>query len=67
MKSDPFGQQPAPVAAQPRNKRENERPKEKEVSMEDKLAMLLNKFKKQEVTIELRVVIRLFGDGAYVF
>lgn len=58
MKSDPFAEQPAPAPA--RNKKEkpadkrkgpsshssNSKPKEKEMSMEDKLAMLVNKFKK---------------------
>ena len=45
MKSDPFAEAGAPVAKKgPRPK--EARPKEKEVSMEEKLAMLLNKFKK---------------------
>ncbi|MEO7991582.1 MAG: Tex family protein [Chryseolinea sp.] len=48
MKSDPFADQPVPAAAKPKNKRdrEKEKPKEKEVSMEEKLAMLVSKFKK---------------------
>ncbi len=47
MKSDPFADQVAPVASQPKNKRvEKEKPKEKEISMEEKLAMLVSKFKK---------------------
>jgi uncharacterized protein len=42
MKSDPFGQaEPAP-----RSKDRKDKPKEKEVSMEEKLAMLVSKFKK---------------------
>lgn len=45
MKSDPFAEAGAPIAKKsPRPK--EARPKEKEVSMEEKLAMLLNKFKK---------------------
>lgn len=44
MKSDPFAEQPAPA---PRGQKPKaNKPKEKEVSMEEKLAMLLNKFKK---------------------
>lgn len=56
MKSDPFAEQPAPAPAKskkekPGDKRKGSspqasRPKEKEMSMEDKLAMLVNKFKK---------------------
>jgi len=48
MKSDPFAQQPAQTPSQPKNKRdrEKEKPKEKEISMEEKLAMLVSKFKK---------------------
>ena len=51
MKSDPFAQQAMPAAPQPKSfkreiNREVQKPKEKEVSMEEKLAMLLNKFKK---------------------
>ena len=61
MKSDPFAEQPQPEAKQPANKsgkpfvgkpvfkgkeRANEKPKEKEATMEEKLAMLMNKFKK---------------------
>jgi uncharacterized protein len=44
MKSDPFADQPAPVAKG--GKQRTQKPKEKEASMEEKLAMLLNKFKK---------------------
>ena len=44
MKSDPFAEQGAPVAKA--NKSKSQKPKEKEASMEEKLAMLLNKFKK---------------------
>jgi uncharacterized protein len=43
MKSDPFAQAGEP---QPKGNRPKQKPKEKEVSMEEKLAMLLNKFKK---------------------
>ena len=44
MKSDPFAQ---PGEPQPKvNKPKQNKPKEKEVSMEEKLAMLVNKFKK---------------------
>jgi uncharacterized protein len=43
MKSDPFAQ---PGEPQPKGNRPKQKPKEKEVSMEEKLAMLLNKFKK---------------------
>lgn len=44
MKSDPFGEQPVPA---PRAQKQRPvKPKEKEASMEEKLAMLLNKFKK---------------------
>lgn len=61
MKSDPFAEVPQPVAKQPANSNTNkpnnkpsfksqdrakEKPKEKEASMEEKLAMLMNKFKK---------------------
>ncbi len=61
MKSDPFAEMPQPAAKQPasgntnkpNNKpsfksqdRAKEKPKEKEASMEEKLAMLMNKFKK---------------------
>ncbi len=62
MKSDPFADQPVPEQKQKhapkdqkgqkkdfRNKpndRPKEKPKEKEISMEEKLAMLVNKFKK---------------------
>lgn len=44
MKSDPFADAPQP-SQKPRRDRDN-KPKEKEASMEEKLAMLLNKFKK---------------------
>jgi uncharacterized protein len=44
MKSDPFAQ-PGEIPAKG-NKPKQQRPKEKEVSMEEKLAMLVNKFKK---------------------
>jgi uncharacterized protein len=44
MKSDPFAEAGAPA---PRShKQKSDRPKEKEVSMEEKLAMLMNKFKR---------------------
>jgi uncharacterized protein len=44
MKSDPFAQ---PGESQPKgNKPKAQKPKEKELSMEEKLAMLVNKFKK---------------------
>jgi uncharacterized protein len=43
MKSDPFAQAGEP---QPKGNRPKQKTKEKEVSMEEKLAMLLNKFKK---------------------
>ena len=55
MKSDPFAQPEAPVkaAAPSRDKRmkparpvEKEKAKEKELTMEEKLALLVNKFKK---------------------
>jgi len=49
MKSDPFADQAAaPVPSHPKNKRdrEKEKPREKEISMEEKLAMLVSKFKK---------------------
>jgi len=45
MKSDPFAQVDAPAQKQGSHKKHH-RPKEKEVSMEEKLAMLVNKFKK---------------------
>jgi hypothetical protein len=45
MKSDPFADAPQP-AQKPRRDRDRDKPKEKEASMEEKLAMLLNKFKK---------------------
>jgi uncharacterized protein len=44
MKSDPFGQ-PEPQQ-QRQAPRKQQRPQEKEISMEEKLAMLVNKFKK---------------------
>ncbi|WP_254092131.1 Tex family protein [Dawidia soli] len=55
MKSDPFADQGAPVQGGgkagknekgPRRDNRGEKPKEKEVSMEEKLAMLVSKFKK---------------------
>ncbi|MFD0997893.1 Tex family protein [Ohtaekwangia kribbensis] len=49
MKSNPFADQ-APAGSgggsQQRNRKDNSKPKEKEVSMEEKLAMLVSKFKK---------------------
>jgi protein Tex len=45
MKSDPFAQAEAP-ASRPASTRKNAKPKEPEKSMEEKLAMLVNKFKK---------------------
>jgi uncharacterized protein len=45
MKSDPFAQGEAP-ASRPSSPKKNAKPREPEVSMEEKLAMLLNKFKK---------------------
>ena len=44
MKSDPFAEPGAPAAKTTRPK--SSKPREKEASMEEKLAMLLNKFKK---------------------
>jgi uncharacterized protein len=44
LKSDPFAQPGEPVAKG--NKPKQQQPKEKEVSMEEKLAMLVSKFKK---------------------
>jgi len=44
MKSDPFADQPQPTKSAPKVRKD--KPKEKEVSMEEKLAMLVNKFKK---------------------
>jgi uncharacterized protein len=44
MKADPFTDGPAP--AQKSAKPKQQKPKEKEISMEEKLAMLVNKFKK---------------------
>jgi uncharacterized protein len=47
MKSNPFADQvPAAGPSQQRNRKDNNKPKEKEVSMEEKLAMLVSKFKK---------------------
>ena len=55
MKSDPFADQSAPAVKKKEANHEhkgkpsgrfNERPKQKEASMEEKLAMLVNKFKK---------------------
>ena len=45
MKSDPFGQ-PEPQQRSGPRKQSRPKEKEKEVSMEEKLAMLVNKFKK---------------------
>ena len=49
MKSNPFADQ-APAGggggSQQRNRKDSNKPKEKEVSMEEKLAMLVSKFKK---------------------
>jgi uncharacterized protein len=45
MKSDPFAQAEAPTA-RASTPRKNAKPKEPELSMEQKLAMLVNKFKK---------------------
>lgn len=45
MKSDPFADPAAPAPRSTQKQRTN-KPKEKEASMEEKLAMLLNKFKK---------------------
>jgi protein Tex len=46
MKSDPFAQGDAPQQRSGSGPKKPSRPKEKEVSMEEKLAMLVNKFKK---------------------
>lgn len=46
MKSDPFADAPQPTQKSPRRDKDRDKPKEKEVSMEEKLAMLVNKFKK---------------------
>ena len=47
MKSNPFADQvTAAGPSQQRNRKDNNKPKEKEVSMEEKLAMLVSKFKK---------------------
>jgi uncharacterized protein len=55
MKSEPFAEQPAPAPKKKEltqpfkgkpKQRFQEKPKEKEISMEEKLAMLVNKFKK---------------------
>ncbi len=46
MKSDPFAEQSAPPSKSAAGKPRPNKPKEKEVSMEEKLAMLVNKFKK---------------------
>jgi uncharacterized protein len=43
MKSDPFSDQ-KPAASAPRDRKQ--KPREKELSMDEKLAMLVNKFKK---------------------
>ena len=45
MKSDPFAEQGAP-AVKKTDRPKGHKPKEKEASMEEKLALLLNKFKK---------------------
>jgi protein Tex len=45
MKSDPFAQ-PGELQQPKGNKQKQGKPKEKELSMEEKLAMLVNKFKK---------------------
>jgi uncharacterized protein len=57
MKSDPFAEQPAPQQKQPHSNKKfsdhkkgdrhkGHKPQQKELSMEEKLAMLVNKFKK---------------------
>ena len=48
MKTDPFSEVPAQSQqkARPAGKRREDKPQQKEVSMEEKLAMLMNKFKK---------------------
>jgi uncharacterized protein len=46
MKSDPFAQGDAPARSKGNRDRKNQKPREKEASMEEKLAMLVNKFKK---------------------
>lgn len=46
MKSNPFADQAPAGPSQQRNRKDNNKPKEKEVSMEEKLAMLVSKFKK---------------------
>jgi uncharacterized protein len=46
MKSDPFAEAGAPSGKAPKSKSQSQKPREKEVSMEEKLAMLVNKFKK---------------------
>lgn len=46
MKSDPFSEAGVPPAGKKGQRPKEVRPKEKEISMEEKLAMLLNKFKK---------------------
>ena len=47
MKSDPFAEQGAPAAGSVKPKAQKpKKPKEKELSMEEKLAMLVSKFKK---------------------
>jgi protein Tex len=46
MKSNPFADQAPAGPPQQRNRKDTNKPKEKEVSMEEKLAMLVSKFKK---------------------
>lgn len=46
MKSNPFADQAPAGPSQQRNRKDTNKPKEKEVSMEEKLAMLVSKFKK---------------------
>jgi protein Tex len=46
MKSDPFAQGDAPQQQKSAGPKKQAKPKEKEISMEEKLAMLVNKFKK---------------------
>lgn len=48
MKTDPFSEAPVPTQqkGRPAGKRRDDKPQPKEVSMEEKLAMLMNKFKK---------------------
>jgi protein Tex len=46
MKSDPFADANPPASSRPAAPKKAAKPKEPEVSMEEKLAMLVNKFKK---------------------